>query len=94
MVEMETMESDTLKAVAKNRITDAVEEYIDYIFDEIENDKNNFSISNVSTNSLKWLKRIQLISFPVSPHLVRSDLFPCIYDYKNRRRIIILNYML
>ena len=36
MVEMETMENDTLKAVAKNRITDAVEEYIDYIFDEIE----------------------------------------------------------
>jgi hypothetical protein len=40
MVEMETMENDTLKAVAKNRITDAVEEYIDYIFDEIENDKD------------------------------------------------------
>ena len=40
MVEMETMENDTLKAVAKNRITDAVQEYIDYIFDEIESDKD------------------------------------------------------
>lgn len=40
MVEMETMENDTLKDVAKNKIKDAVDEYIDYIFDEIESDKD------------------------------------------------------
>lgn len=40
MVEMETAENDTLKSVAKNKITNVVEEYIDYIFDDIENDKD------------------------------------------------------
>ena len=40
MVEMETMENDTLKDVAKNKILDAVEDYIDILFDEIENDKD------------------------------------------------------
>ena len=40
MIRLEQKENDTLKDVAKNRIYEAADEYLDCLFDEIEEDKD------------------------------------------------------
>ena len=40
MIRLEQKENDTLKDVAENRIYEAADEYLDCLFDEIEEDKD------------------------------------------------------
>ena len=40
MIRLEQKENDTLKYVAENRIYEAADEYLDCLFDEIEEDKD------------------------------------------------------
>ena len=49
MIRLEQKENDTLKDVAENRIYEAADEYLDCLFDEIEEDKD-FIISFLFDN--------------------------------------------
>ena len=55
MIRLEQKENDTLKDVAENTIYEAADEYLDCLFDEIEEDKD-FIISFLFDNDPYGLK--------------------------------------